>query len=289
MLASAKGLIKIKQKISEYVKITIGILIFVIGVQGIIIPSHLTLGGIGGIAILLHYLFGTPVGLVIIILNIPLYLWGYFTINKEFILKTLYAVTLSSILIDLFKNLNVIQTNDPFLGAVFGGIVVGIGGGICYSQGGSAGGADIISKALNKKYGIGLGLVGMLINIFVIGLVAFYVGPVVAMYTIVSIFVSSKVIDAIQIGLPTKITFIISDKSEEIALGIVREIGRGVTVLRGEGAYTHASKNVLLCAVHWVDLYRMKNLVSKIDPAAFIIIGEASEILGKGFRSTIAK
>lgn len=260
-----------------------------LGVQGIIIPTHLTLGGISGIAILLHYLFNTPVGLVNLLLNIPLYIWGYFTINREFIFKTLYAVTLFSILVDLLQGIDLIKTPDPFLGAVFGGVVVGIGGGICYSQGGSAGGADIICKALNRKYGIGLGQVGMLINVVVMVMVAYFVGPKVAMYTLVSFFVSSKVIDAIQTGLPTKIIFIISERSETITQAIVGEIGRGVTVLKGEGAYTHQAKEVLMCAVHWADIYRLKRLVSEIDPEAFIIIGEASEILGKGFKPAIQK
>ena len=203
--------IELIRKLKEYFFISIGTLVFVLGVQGILIPNHLTLGGIGGLAIISHYLFNTPVGLVMILLNVPLYIWGYHIIKKEFIFKTLYAVTLSSILIDLVQGINIIQTNDLFLGAVFGGLVVGTGGGICYSQGGSVGGADIICKAINRKYGIGLGKVGLMINFFVISLVAFFVGPKTAMYTLISIFISSKVIDAIQTGLPTKIIFIISE------------------------------------------------------------------------------
>jgi len=277
-----------KIKLKEYLLILIGVIIFVLGVQGIIIPSHLTLGGVGGIAIIAYYLFGTPIGLVTLLLNIPLYIWGYRSINKEFIFKTLFAVTLSSILIDLVQGINLIQVEDTLLGALFGGIVVGIGGGICYAQGGSIGGADIICKAINKKYGIGFGKVGLIINVFVISLVGIFVGPKTAMYTLIYLFVNAKVIDAIQTGLPMKIIFIISDKSEAISACIVEEIGRGATVLKGEGAYTHESKNVLMCAVHWGDLYRLKKMVSTIDPAAFIIISEASEILGKGFRPTVA-
>lgn len=273
----------------EYAKITLGIIIFALGVQGIIIPTHLTMGGVSGIAIMLFYLFNLPVGLVNLLLNIPLYIWGYFTINRDFIFKTLYAVTLLSVLLDLFKGLDLIQIPDPFLGAVFGGLVIGIGGGICYAQGGSAGGADIIAKALNRKYGIGLGLVGLLINVLVMTLVAFFVGTKVALYSIVLFFISSRVIDAIQTGLPAKIVFIISEKSSDITEAIVEELGRGVTLLKGEGAYTHQSKEVLMCAVHWVDIYRLKKMVSQIDPQAFIIIGEASEILGKGFKPTVMK
>lgn len=273
----------------EYVYLTFGVIIFALGVQGIIIPNFLTMGGVSGIAIMLHYLLNFPVGLMNLLLNIPLYIWGYFTINRDFIFKTFYAVTLLSILLDLFKNLDFIQSPDPFLGAVFGGLVIGIGGGICYAQGGSAGGLDIIAKALNRKYGISLGLVGLFMNIIVMALVAYFVGAKVALYSLVLFYISSRVIDAIQTGLPTKIVFIISEKSEEITEAIVREVGRGVTVLKGQGAYTHQSKEVLMCAVHWGDIYRLKKLVSQIDAQAFIIIGEASEILGKGFKNAALK
>lgn len=279
--------INFRIKTKEYLLILIGVGIYVLGVQGIIIPTHLALGGVGGIAIIAHYLLGTPIGMVTLLLNIPLYIWGYRSINREFIFKTLFAVTLSSVLIDLVQGINIIQVEDTLLGALFGGIVVGIGGGICYAQGGSIGGTDVICKAINKKYGIGFGQVGLIINIFVISLVGIFVGPKTAMYTLIYLFVNAKVIDAIQTGLPTKIIFIISEKSEAILEGIVEEIGRGATVLRGEGAYTHESKNVLMCAVHWGDIYRLKRMVSTIDPSAFIIISEASEILGKGFRPTV--
>lgn len=272
-----------KELLYNYILISIGTLIFVIGIQGFIVPAKLTAGGVNGIAIIFHYLFNMPIGAFFMALNIPLFILGWRSVDHDFIFKTLYAVVLSSLLFGPMKHISFVNDKEMILGAIFGGAVYGVGIGIVFRFGGSLGGTDIISKYLNKNFGLSIGMLTLIINGIIVVLSGLVIGRSPAMYTMIGIFVGSKVIDFVQEGLPTKSIFIVSNKSEEVTREIINQTGRGITVLRGRGAYTSEEKNVILTAVRWEDLYKVKKIVREIDPYSFIIIGNAKEILGKGF------
>lgn len=275
--------LKFKEELVNYLFITLGTVFFVVGIRAFIIPAKLSTGGVNGIAIILHYLFNQPVGLLIIIFNIPLFILGWRTVEHDFTIKTFYAVVLSSILIGPLNYINLVNEKEMILGAIYGGIVYGLGIGIVFRFGGSLGGIDIIAKYINKQLGISIGILNLFINGIIIILAGIVIGKTPAMYTLIGIFVASKVLDTVQEGLPTKSIFIVSDKSELIIKAIINQTGRGVTILKGLGAYTNDEKKIILTAVHWEDLYKIKKIIKETDPFAFIIVGNAKEILGKGF------
>lgn len=274
---------KIKEALHNYFFLTIGTIIFVIGIDGFVIPAKLSSGGVNGIAIILHYLLNLPIGVLLIAFNLPLFAIGWRTVDRDFIIKTIYAVILSSLLFGPLKFIHFVNKEEVILGAIFGGVIYGSGIGLVFRYGGSLGGIDIIAKYINNKFGASIGTLNLIINGIIVILAGVIIGRTTAMYTLIGIFVASKVLDTVQEGLPTKSIFIVSEKSDLIISSIINETGRGVTVLKGIGAFTNEEKKVILTAVHWQDLYKIKKIIRTIDPYAFTIIGNAKEILGKGF------
>lgn len=273
-----------KKNFLSYFAITIGTVIFVIGTKGMILASKLTMAGVNGLSIIIHYLTDLPVGFLVFTINIPLIILGWRYINRDFGFKTLFAVILSSILIDQIRPFSLVPANDMFVGALYGGIIYGLGVGIVFRYGGSVGGVGILAKFFNKIFGTGIGTVNFILNTFIIVITALTIGSKTAFYTILAIYAAGKMIDIVQAGLPTKSVFIVSSHSGDITAAIHNELGRGVTILKGEGSYTGEDKKVLLCAINWEDLYRLKKVVREVDPHAFLIIGDAKEIIGRGFK-----
>lgn len=276
---------EVKKQIFNYLAITLGTIIFVIGTKGMIIAAKLTMSGVNGLAIIIHYLMNLPVGAIVVALNIPLIIIGWKYINREFGYKTIYAVIISSVLIDRIGNFSLVPAHDMFLGSLFGGIVYGLGVGIVFRYGGSVGGVGVLAKFFNQRFGASIGSVNFILNSFIILTTALTIGSQTALYSILAIFAAGKMMDVVQAGLPTKSVFIISDYAQQLTTGIHQELGRGVTILKGEGSFSGEDKKILLCAISWEDLYRLKNLVKGIDPDAFLIIGDAKEIFGKGFKT----
>lgn len=256
---------------------------FALGTQGFIVAAKLGGGGVAGIALLVYYLAGFPIGVTTIVLNIPLLLVGWREIGRPFMVRTAYGVLISSIFLDLFKGIHFVPYGDLLLGALYGGIIQGIGGSIVFRFAGSLGGTDIIAKILNRRRGYTIGNVSLATNAVVIGLSLFILGSRVTMYTLVALYVSTKVIDAVLAGIPAKAAMIISERGDDIAEAIITEVQRGVTVLRGQGGYTQGEKELLLCVVSLTELVAIKRLVKEMDPTAFVIVNDTKEVLGKGF------
>jgi len=265
--------------------IAIGSIIAAYGVQGFIVPSGLGGGGVGGIALLFYYTLKLPIGLMTFLLNIPLFVLAWREVNRKFVFKTIWGLAFFSLALDLFKYLQPIANNDIFLGALYGGVISGISSSIIFHFGGSLGGTDIVSKVIQRKYGVPMGTSALAINGVIIMISWAILGSKAALYTLVTLFVYGRVLDLIQSGVPSKSITIISDRSEALVSRIMVDLGRGATFLQGRGAYSCEPKDVIICVVSLPEIGRLKQAVREVDPQAFMIVQNAGEVFGTGFIS----
>ncbi len=274
---------RIMRLVGSILGIAVGAIITAFNVQAFIVQAGLGGSGIGGIALLLYYQWGFPISLVTLLLNIPLLILGWREVDRNFIIKTLAGLSLFTLFLSLFKGIHPIPMDDLFLGALYGGVIGGLGGGIVFRFGGSLGGTDIIAKIMQRKFGWGMGTTQLYLNGIIILASWAILGPKVALYTVVSIFVSSRMLDTILAGIPAKAVTIITGKAPLLTEHILNDIGRGATIMSGRGAYSNDQKEVIVCVVNLVEVGRLKQSVRDVDPDAFIIVQNASEIVGRGF------
>ena len=279
---------KISKRLRSVLGITgiaLGAILAAFGVQGFIVPSGLGGGGIGGIALLLYYTLKLPIGLMTFFLNIPLFVLGWREVNRKFVFKTIWGLAIFSLFLDLFKGVQTISIDDIFLGALYGGVISGISSSLIFHFGGSLGGTDIVSKVIQRKYGVPIGTSSLAINSVIILISWVILGPKAALYTLVTLFVYGRVLDLIQSGVPSKSITIISDQSEALVNRIMVDLGRGATFLHGRGAYSCEPKDVIICVVSLPEIGRLKQAVREVDPQAFMIVQNAGEVFGTGFIS----
>lgn len=250
-----------------------------------LIPNKLLSGGISGIALILNYLFGLNPGVLIFVFNIPIFLLGYKFIDKEFILLSLVGMSAFSAFIDYFSFLqDMIRINDVMISCIFGGVLSGIGMGIIFRNRASQGGIDIIAVIAKKYWSVNLGSTSLIINCIIVAVSSLFYGLKPAMYTLISMYVTSAVLDKVLQGFGTsKAIMIITDKEQLVADEILKKLGRGVTYLEGEGAYTGNKKKVIYCIVSLSQLAKLKQIVKEIDENAFMAVNDTAEVLGQGF------
>jgi len=250
-----------------------------------LMPHKLLSGGVSGVALILNYIFGFNPGVLVFVFNIPIFLAGYKFVDKEFIALSLVGMTAFSVFIDMFSFLkDFIYIDDVLLSCVYGGVLNGIGMGIVFRNRASQGGVDIVAVILKKYFSINLGTTSLLINIAVVTLGSYFYGIKLAMYTLVSMYVSSTVLDKVMKGFgSSKSVMIITDKEQQVAETIINTIGRGVTYLEGEGAYTKNKKKVIYCIVTLNQLAKLKQIVREVDNDAFMAVSDTAEVLGHGF------
>ncbi|MBS3942676.1 MAG: YitT family protein [Dethiobacter sp.] len=261
-----------------------GSVILAVAMNLFLIPHQLAAGGVSGLAVILFHLLNIPIGLTIIVVNIPLFIWAYFLLGPRVVLQSLFGTIFFSVAVELTAFLPQ-ATEDIMLSAVYGGVVMGIGVGLVFRFRGSSGGTTILSLILNKVAGLstGQGLLGG--DLAVIALAIFIFGGEAAMYAALSLFISSWVIDVVQEGLGlAKSVLIITSQGEEINRRLLQELGRGVTRLEGRGGYTGEDREVLLCVVASSETAFLKSIIHEVDSKAFMIIGNATEVHGEGFR-----
>lgn len=266
-----------------------GSFLFAVAVNVFTAPNNIAPGGLTGLATMVNYLFGAPIGTTILVFNVPLFIWGVLQINFRFILKTLAATVISSVTIDLTAGLFPPYQGDLMLAALFSGVLSGAGLGLIFMRGGTTGGTDLVANLIGRNFRhLSLGKLVLLVDLVVVLISAFvyrnYESP---LYAIINIFVSSKLIDAVLYGADTgtgKMMFIISPKNKEIAQRIMTDISRGVTELRSRGAYRGEEGEVLLCAVRRSEVYKTQDIIRLVDPDAFVIVGDAGQISGEGFK-----
>lgn len=276
----------IKEIILEILGSIIGALIMAIGVALFLLPNQLSSGGVAGIATITYYLLNIPMGMMILIINIPLFILAIFKIGKYFFVKTLIGTASLSFFIDILDKFEPL-TNDRFLACVYGGIILGIGTAILLKANSSTGGSDLVSY-IAKKYKPTLqsGNIIVIIDIVIVTLnMIFFKEIEIGLYSAIAIYLMGKVIDILFEGIDfTKLIIIISDKSEEIYSGIKEKIERGTTGLYGKGMYTDKEKLVLMCVAPRREVSRIKIISRRIDPHSFIIITNSREVVGQGFK-----
>ena len=277
---------KIKKYFKEGLILIFGSFIYAIAVEVFLSPLKISPGGITGVSTALNYLSGFPTGILILIFNIPIILFGFIKFGKLFIAKSALATVLSSLFIDAIANLYTPIFSDVMLGAVFGGALIGAGLGLIMLIGASTGGIDIIVKMLNARFNISMGRAFLLID----GAVILFASVVyrdfeTALYSVLAVFISSKVVDIILCGtLDSKEIFIITDNEEIIKKEITEKADRGVTVLPAFGGYTGRKNNILLCVARNNEINLVRNIVIKLDSNAFFFIVNAGDVIGKGFK-----
>jgi len=251
-----------------------------------IMPNHLLSGGISGIALILNYSMGLDPGLLIILMNIPIFVLGFKKLGKEFMFMSVIGLLTFSLAISSFSFLrNVLHLDDILLSCLFGGVLNGIGMGIVFRARSSSGGLDIIAVIVKKYYSLNIGTTSMIVNFFIIAIGSTFLGIKPALYTLVCMYVGSVVLERVQEGFNTgKAIMVVSDSWEEVASGIIEEVGRGVTYLDGEGAFSKQKRRVVYCVVTMSQLAKVKKLVKDIDPKAFMTVSETTEVLGRGFK-----
>lgn len=274
-----------KKQIWRYSMVAAGSLISGIAINTFLIPHHLFSGGVSGVAMILYFLFNWPIGVQIIVLNIPIFYAAYRFLDREYVVCGIFGMLIFSVATDATRFLSTLNlVDDTLLAAIYGGVISGIGSGMIFRVSGSAGGTDTVAIIIKKYYSINVGLVGFSINVFLMLVAAVLFGVKPAMYTLLSFFVGSRVTDAVIEGLNRKKTvMIISEMNVEIADAILDEVGRGATFLEGTGAYTGQDKKVLFVVVTLTQIAKIKFIVEKMDPHAFMILQDAAEVLGHGF------
>lgn len=277
---------KVKKTIVEATGTVVGSAIMAFGIASFLLPSQLSSGGVSGIATITYYLLNIPMGIMIMIINIPLFIFAGYRIGKEFFIKSLIGTVSLSLFIDILDKYPPITT-DRFLASIYGGVIIGIGTAIILKMNSSTGGTELIANLI-KIYNpyISMSKYLTIIDIVIVSLnIIFFKHIEVGLYSAIAIYLYGKMIDIIFEGVYfTKLIFIISDKNEEISSSIVNEVRRGVTGLYGRGMYSNKEKLVLICAVSRGDVHKIKDLARKIDKRSFIVVASAREVLGEGFK-----
>ena len=284
--------IEIKDLFLKIVLIIFGSFILSVGVNLFIIPTKLLSGGLSGIGLMLQYIFNIPMGITILILNIPLLILSIFKINKKFTAFTLLGTISLSLFLILTSPLNnvlaPVEEAYRLLYCIYGGVLCGIGIGIVFSNEGSTGGMDIIAMYAKKKYGIEIGIMSFIINFLIVAVGSVLFDFKVGLYTLIAMYIISTVMEKVVNGLNRrKMLLIVSEKEKEVSDAILTNFNRGVTILYGEGAYTSNRKNVMYCVVSLGQLPQIKRVIKDIDQGAFISIIDIAEVQGNGFKSPL--
>lgn len=272
----------------SYFMITVASAIYAVGFNWFYMPNEIAFGGITGVGQIINAILPwAPIGTVVIILNIPLFILGWRLLGGHLLLSSLYAMAVSSVFIDLINSLVSFEPMDHLLACVFGGVLMGASLGLVFQQGATTGGTDLIARLLKLKISwLPMGKLLMATDLVVIVATAIAFGSVYsALYGLVALYIASLVMDKVLYGMDSaKVAYIISDRFREIADVIVNDLDRGVTILQGQGAYSGTEKKVLMCAFKQRQIVSIKKMVKDIDPTAFVIVCDAHEVLGDGFR-----
>ena len=274
---------KYLQFIKEYIIVALACVVMAFNINYFFVGNKLAEGGVSGLSLIIHYLSNIDVSYLYFALNIPLIILAYIFLGKNFLLKTLFATFILSVFLKVFASFSE-PLDDILLAAIFGGAINGIAIGIVFYAGGSTGGIDIIAKIINKYTGIPISRILLTTDFIVLSIFAVIFGKVIFMYTLISLVISSKMIDIIQVGIySAKGITIITTKEDEIRKRIMEDTGRGITLIDAKGGYTQKEIGMLYCVVGQYQLIKVKTIVKEVDPSAFMIVADVHEVIGNGF------
>jgi len=299
------------REVLRFFAIAMGAIISGISTAVFFIPNHIAPGGLNSIGIVLNSAFGFSVGISYLVMNTPFFVWALFLLGYRYLIRTAFAIVIFTVTIDVTSSLlatsyiGSLPLNDLILASVFGGALSGVGIGIVYKNGGSLGGTDVISQLIHFSTGVPYGtVVLMLDSLMILVLTTYFVifpsSPGVsspdlsqvrlALYSGISMFVLSRVIDTVQAGMTAiKMVMIITNNLDPIRMAILHRIDKGVTIVEAMGGYSMEKKNMIMCAVPRSQLSRLKELVMGLDSSAFIMVTNLSETKGKGFERKLPK
>ena len=268
-----------KQYVLPYLWITLASAVYAVGFNWCYEPNQIGFGGITGVGqIINHILPWAPIGTVVIILNIPLFLLGWKLLGGHLLVSSLYSMFISSIFIDILHMLHTFEPMEPILGCIFGGVIMGGSLGVVFLQGATTGGTDLIARLLKLK------LAWLPMGRLLLAVAVAFRNIYSALYGVVALYISSFVMDQVLYGMDNaKVAYIISDAYDQISHAIIHDMDRGVTLLHGEGGWSGEDKKVLLVAFRQREIVPIKRMLREIDPKAFFIVCDAHEILGEGF------
>ena len=278
---------EIIHEVRRYFVILFGCAVCGVGINLFILPANLLTSGLGGIAILLHYFVGWPVGAQLLVYNLPILYLAHRFVGKRYAVDTILGTVLFSLGIDAFSPLSALHpVHDTMLNAIFGGVVSGIGYGIIFRFGSNTGGVDVLGAILKKYWSIDVGTGVFLLNMLVIAASAALFDLETALFTLVCIYATAELTNRWAAGFNReKAIFIISEESEKIGDAIMESLHRGITYLEGRGGFLQEKKAVAFVVVSLTQLARVKEICDRLDKNAFLIIANASEVRGRGFSS----
>lgn len=278
----------VRQTMVDYALLTVGAALLAINIDLFLVPNKIVSGGATGIATILTIQFGLPTGVIVLLINIPLFVLGIrFGGGRRFAIRTVYATVLMSVLTDAFVPwiASIPPITQPLLFTLYGGLLDGIGMGLVFRGQGTTGGTDVVAQLLNRLRGVPLGQTILVVNSAILILAVMVFGLEPAMYALILTFVAARVVDVVQGEADySRTAIIISSQAFAIKSAILAEMERGVTVLNARGGYTEHNLDVLYCVVARNEISIMKRLIQSIDPRAFVVFADASEVLGEGFR-----
>ena len=277
---------KLKGIVGQYAMITLSCALYAVGFNWCFDPNHLSVGGFTGVAQIINFFIPqAPIGTIIVVLNLPLFILSWKKVGRQWLYATLYATLVSSGMIDLLAGVYTFRPMGPMLAAIYGGVIVGLGCGLMLRYSATTGGTELAARLLKLKFpGLSIGTLCLSIDaIVVISYAAVFRDLTQALYAMVALFIISKVMDRVVYGgNGAKMAYIISEQYEAITAKLL-ELDRGVTLLEGRGGFSGRPKNVILCAFSRAQIVSIKSIVKQADPDAFIIVCDAYEILGEGF------
>ena len=275
--------------LTQYLIITASCALYAVGFNWMFDPNHISVGGFTGLGQIINYLLpGLPIGTIVIILNVPLFVLGWRFIGKDFLFSSIYATAVSSLMIDGLAAVHTFKPMEPILACLYGGVIIGVSCGIMLREGATTGGTELAARLLKLKLeSLSIGTLCLAIDILVTVTYALIFRDLTrALYGMISLSLISVSIDKVVYGPnAAKVAYIISDRPQEIIRSISTELDRGVTILRGAGAWSGEAKDVLMCAFKQKQIVALKRAVKETDPSAFLIVCDAHEVLGQGFHS----
>ncbi|WP_257008392.1 YitT family protein [Bacillus sp. FJAT-45350] len=269
----------------EYGYILLGSALIALSFNLFLLPNRIASGGVSGISTIVFEVFGIEPAFTQWAFNIPLFILGILLLGgMKYGIKTLVGTLFLPFVVFLSRNLEP-ATTDPLLGALFGGVGIGLGLGIVFRASASTGGTDLAAQIVNKYTGLSLGACIVIMDGLIVATSAVVFNIELAMYALISLFITGKTIDFVQMGVGySKVALIISKKQEEVRKSILTDIDRGVTRLSGYGGYTDEKRPVLMCVVNQTEVTKLKQIVKSVDPTAFVVVTNATEVLGEGFK-----
>lgn len=274
-------------KALDYILMAVGTALYAVALESFLLPNRVSPGGVAGLASIANYLFNLPTGFITLLLNVPLFVWGGVKLGWRFLRKTAFSTLLMSVFIDLADGIVPAYTGDRLLAALYGGIIGGASLALVFMRGGSTGGFDIFAKIVTLKFPLfSIGRLLLLLDGLVVAIAMLaYRDIETALYTVVALYVTSRVIDGFIYGAQRgRVALIVTERPDQMVRQVFEVVGRGATLLDAKGGWRGSPCSLVICAVRAAEVAKLHRAVRAADSHAFMVLADASEIAGEGFR-----